>query len=100
MSGRIHNLKQAISLSEQILVEIEGRHWQRVEELEKQRDPLMTTYFSAGQPLNVGLVQKLKDINDLIVQRLIDQREATRKNRLDQHRRSHASKAYLDNANR
>jgi len=89
-------LDAAIRLSMEMLQQLEQGDWSRLDELDRQRQPLIHACFDRGEATAEG-VAELKDINDRIVDLLAQQRQQTRDRQLRMHQGNQAVRAYLDN---
>lgn len=94
-------LQTAISLSEKILIVIDNLELDKIEEIDQERVKIIKNYFSTyASSVDVNLLLTLKNLNDIIVERLREVRVNTRSQLSQVNKAYKASKAYLDNSSK
>ncbi len=90
-------LKQALDLSDQILIAIDSQDLERVASLDEQRRSIIDSYFKENVTIDANLTHKLKQKNDQIISQLTQMQQKTRSQQLNLNKSQQASKAYLAN---
>jgi phosphoglycerate-specific signal transduction histidine kinase len=91
-------IKQAISVSEQILQAIGEQDLQHVQQLEAQRQPLIKDAFPIQDEDSFHQLARLKILNDEIVTRLSALQQEVRAQQKSVNQGSKAARAYLANS--
>ena len=91
-----YSLQPAIELSEQILAAIESDAWDNIDALDVERRHVITSYFSAGQPIDADATRLLHRLNEQIVEQLNTLKQQTRQAQLTLNKGTKATKAYTD----
>ena len=90
-------LRQALDLSDEILMAIENNSLDTVTRLDDERRSLMNQYYSNTDNINEELTRELKFKNDQIVSQLTEMQQQTRSQQIKLNQSQKVSKAYLSN---
>lgn len=91
-------LRQALDLSDEILLAIEKNSLDTVTKLDDERLSLINQYYSNTDNINEKLTRELKLKNDQIVSHLTEMQQQTRSQQIKLNQSQKVSKAYLSNA--
>ena len=86
-------LSRAIELTEQMLRQLEAGEWEMLEELDRQRLPMIQGSFEQSE-MDVEAVARLKELKDRIVAGLSRQRQLTRDQQLRMQQGQRATRQY------
>jgi len=90
-------LRQALDLSDKILLAIEEDSLDTVTKLDAERRSLINQYYSNTDNINEKLTRELKFKNDQIVSQLTEMQQQTRSQQIKLNQSQKVSKAYLSN---
>ena len=91
-------LRQALALSDKILLAIEEDSLETGTKLDDERSSLIHQYYSNTDYINEELTRELKFKNDQIVSQLTEMQQQTRSQQIKLNQSQKVSKAYLSNA--
>ena len=95
---KVNPVKRALDLSHQILKSIESHDFDRVSELDSERDEFIKLYYQQPEAMiDKNLVIDLKKLNDQIIAQLIELQQQTRAEQIKLSQSQKASNAYLEN---
>lgn len=94
-----NSLQQALNLSDQILTAIEQQKLDDISVLDDERRSLIDQYYQkdSSQDIDDKLTLELKQLNDLIVSRLVEMQQNIRSQQINLNQGQKVSRAYLDN---
>lgn len=93
MSG----INKAIELSEAIELAITEYDFDKVAQLDKERQWVINHYFTEQKHIDEKLTLKLKEMNDSIVARLMQLQKQNQTEQMKAKHASNATRAYLEN---